>query len=345
MFTHIETFINFEADILDRYLEAGWYRSGKNIFTCNFLMFKEVYYSAIWYRIQLNQSEALLQKVNTKLKPIQRFKTVIEPFEYNIELENLYQKYIATRPFDGARSLKELLDHEKAEYNTLAVKIFDFSRLIGVGIMDTGQKAVAGIICFFDPDYQKFSLGKMLMYSKIKWAMQQDKDYFYPGYFAPGYSSFDYKLDLLPANGEFLDIKTNTWQPMDFDTKTKVWPFELIKIKLEEALKHNEVLRNNFKLLHYYFYYANMTHTFNDKELYDYPIFLLYDHPLYGYKALQFNIITHQYELIILSLEYIPSIVPQLKNVYNEGILKQIEVLQTFETLAEIDAFFVDFKD
>ena len=63
---------------LDAYLAQGWFRMGQNIFTTNFLNFKEHFYSAIWLRIVLNEYSGDKQQQKI-FKHNNSFRTEIKP--------------------------------------------------------------------------------------------------------------------------------------------------------------------------------------------------------------------------------------------------------------------------
>ncbi len=333
MFSKIEVYEQKNPNQLDQYLANGWYRSGKNIFTTNFLKFDNTFYSAIWYRLNLQKGIEYLPFLNKKLAKIKAFKITFEKFEYDTEAENLFQKYKTSRPFETAKSLLELLDITHAKFNTQAIKIYDFNRLIGIGIADLGENSMAGIVCFFDPNYQKYSLGKTLMYLKIKHCIEMGLPYFYPGYFAPGYKSFDYKLELLPQLGEFLELKTNAWLPQNM-MENQTWPLTLMEQKLNDFCFELFANQINRKSIYYEFYYCNMVSNYVDMGFYEYPIFV----HLKGNNVQQvvhYNIVKEQYELVNLVLEFYSNMNNNQPNLYTNGVLKQVLTLFTFTEPAQ----------
>ena len=61
------------AQELDVYLANGWFRMGQSIFTTNFLRFHDKFYSSIWLRIDLLNSEKSktqqkIEKLNAKFR-------------------------------------------------------------------------------------------------------------------------------------------------------------------------------------------------------------------------------------------------------------------------------------
>jgi arginine-tRNA-protein transferase len=91
---------------LDYFLAQGWYRMGPTIFTTHYIYYNATLFSTIWLRTPLESYsyskslKKLLRKNKAQL--IHEF----EPYEYDIELEVLYEKY--TSVFKG--NLPDSLD-------------------------------------------------------------------------------------------------------------------------------------------------------------------------------------------------------------------------------------------
>src|SRR5688572_25717017 len=201
---------------LDTYLEQGWFRMGQTIFTTNFIHFKDEYYSTIWLRIVLDE----LQDDTTEAKLFKRnanFRTEIRPATVTAEKEELYSRYRQPLSFQPSESLNNLLFGKTvfgSVYNTYEVVVYDQDQLIAFGFFDRGEKSAAGIVSVYDPGYKKYSLGKYLIYQKIKYCREMKIRYFYPGYFVPGYALFDYKLTIGKSALQFFKISTQQWVPI-----------------------------------------------------------------------------------------------------------------------------------
>lgn len=259
---------------LDAYLEAGWFRMGQSIFTTNFLNFRNNYYSAIWLRVDLpyfagDKTEQKLTKRNS------RFRSVIRKASIDEERESLYAKYKQNISFETSASLRHLLygKSNHSVFDTHEVCIYDQSRLIAVGYFDLGAHSAAGITCFYDPDYKKFSLGKYLIYLKIRYCKESGLKYFYPGYFVPGYSFFDYKLTIAHEQLQYLQLRSNQWLPVEEFTPADI-PYAVMKERLTELATAltDRGFRN--KLLKYEFFDANLVPELMGAELFDFPLML-----------------------------------------------------------------------
>ncbi|MEP7252864.1 MAG: GNAT family N-acetyltransferase, partial [Ginsengibacter sp.] len=99
-------------------------------------------------------------------------------------------------------------------YNTYMINMYDKGKLIAAGFFDIGQKSTAGICSIYDPAYRKYSLGKYMIYEKMFYSKREGFDYFYPGYVVPGYSMFDYKLDIGSTALEYLNRSNGEWIKM-----------------------------------------------------------------------------------------------------------------------------------
>ncbi|HLT74725.1 MAG TPA: GNAT family N-acetyltransferase [Ohtaekwangia sp.] len=257
---------------LDKYLEAGWFRMGQSVFTTNFLHFKQEFYSAIWLRVALTRF--VQDRTQEKLFKRNRiFKAVIGNANLDIQKEELFARYKQGISFDTSHSLYHLL-HGKVFYNlfdTREITLYDDDKLIAAGYFDLGENTAAGITSFYDPEYRKYSLGKYLIYLKMHWCRDQGFKYFYPGYFVPGYTFFNYKLEMGREALEFYDIKSASWKHVDEFSKS---PYNVMEQKLKDlqiSLNEGGIESQLFK---YEFFDAALFPELKDVELFDYPVFL-----------------------------------------------------------------------
>lgn len=275
MFAQIHSPNFLEPFELDAYLAKGWFRMGQDIFTCNVLHFKRVFYSAIWLRIPLAnyQNDKAFQRL---LKLNAHFQVRIQPAEITPEKEALYDKYKTGISFSTADSLVDLLLNNQKEpsiFDTYEVCVYDDEKLIATGFFDLGEKSAAGIVSFYDPEYKKHSLGKYLIYKKVDYCKGKGLEYFYPGYFAPNYPMFDYKLEIGKSVLEFYDIYTCTWQSMasfaDYPIPVYEQAHKLTEMEFGLQFAGFKTIR-----LKYEFYNANNIPRFSGLNLFDYPEFM-----------------------------------------------------------------------
>ncbi|MEM6772243.1 MAG: arginine-tRNA-protein transferase, partial [Bacteroidota bacterium] len=180
---------------------------GSNIFTTHFLFFQEQAYSAIWLRLDLkdfrfSKSQRKLLRRNAK-----HFAPASAPKTIDAEREALYQVYAEN--FDGrlSPSIADSLEDYGPEtvFNTYETTVREqrTNQLVATSYFDIGQESAASILGFYHPDQADFSLGYYTMLLEIEHCLQHNIRYYYPGYVAPGYARFDYKLRL--GNCEYYD--------------------------------------------------------------------------------------------------------------------------------------------
>ena len=263
-------------EALDAYLQQGWFRMGQTIFTTNFVHFHHQLYSAIWLRLIL--SEFTEERTQLKLfKRNARFRSEIKPATITEEKEDLYAHYKESCSFETSASLRQLL-YRGADltsvYNTYEVAVYDGKQLIAIGYFDLGGNSAEGITSVYHPAYKKFSLGKFLIYQKIMYCKQLGLTYFYPGYFVPGYASFDYKLSIGKNALEFLQLSSSQWLPLQRFSPASI-PINVMEEKLE--VLRNILMENNLvsSVLKYTYFDANLVPELTGTELFDFPIMLL----------------------------------------------------------------------
>jgi arginine-tRNA-protein transferase len=208
---------DFDLPDWDNAWAHGWFRMRQSLFTTHFLAFDRQLYPAIWLRVGLRNLPPDRLFLNLK-KRNARFRAEVVPLDRSgpsADEESLYARYRASLAFEPAPSLRDLLWGEDSDsrFPTYQIRLFDGETLIAGGIFDRGDRAAAGISCYYDPAYRKHSLGKYLIYLKMDHCQREGLDWFYPGYAAPGQPRFDYKWDLGPATLEYLSLATGNWEP------------------------------------------------------------------------------------------------------------------------------------
>lgn len=188
---------------------------GQGVFTCKFLIFESRLYSAIWIRLFLPgfQFSKSQRKLFRKLE--KQFTWEFAPLSINREKEALYQRY--ERQFSGriAPSLASSL-HDDGIHNIfnsweVCIREQDSGKLVAYSVFDLGHDSLTSIVGIYDPDYAPYSLGYFSMLLEVFYGMENGYTFYYPGYVAPGYPKFDYKLRLGPVayyadeTGEWID--------------------------------------------------------------------------------------------------------------------------------------------
>jgi arginine-tRNA-protein transferase len=88
-------------------------------------------------------------------------------------------------------------------------------KLVAVGILDIAKTSVSSNYFYFDPDYSDRSLGVLSTLKEIEFAKQNDKPFYYLGFYIEESDKMRYKSEFQPAQVRIKD----KW--VDFD-KTKL---------------------------------------------------------------------------------------------------------------------------
>ena len=78
------------------------------------------------------------------------------------------------------------------------VLYYDQEKLIGVDLIDILENGISSIYFYYDPDYAKYSLGKLSLYHQIKYAQSTNKQWIYLGYYVEDCPSLSYKSQYTP---------------------------------------------------------------------------------------------------------------------------------------------------
>lgn len=228
------------GEMLDFYLNRGYYRMQQELFTCQFLPIENSLHTVHWLRLRLAEvqygpEQRRLLRLNAQ------FAVSIQPFQLTDEYEALYEQYRAGIDFDAPLTVESFILGGAAHnvFNTAVVEVRDGERLIAAGIFDRGGRSLAGIMNFYHLAYRKYSLGKYLMLLKIEHARQQQHIFYYPGYLVQGYPKFDYKLFACRAATEVFDCVENRWLPFSWEV-VEAQSTELLTYWLPEGYRARE---------------------------------------------------------------------------------------------------------
>lgn len=277
-----------EKPMLDSYLSYGWFRAGRGLFKKVFLQFNNHFYNAFWLRYDLSAFTLTSRLLKIKQKN-QSFKVVVQPITITDEKVQLYEAYKASVPFEPSDSLENLLygseRYVEPIFDTYEVLIYDYNRLIGFGFFDIGEQAAAGINAVYDPDYKKYSLGKFIILQKLLYCKSKKIKWFYPGYVAPGYPAFDYKLFYDMHSISFFDFVSNTWKSYEACSES-VNPIQTIQSRLQLVIDQLPLIGLQGEIIDNPFYDLGMYLPNEQYELIDVPQFIALSKPE---AAFQFN--------------------------------------------------------
>ena len=244
-----------------------------SIYTAHILRYDGNIFSPIRLRFDLQKWHGggtlkKLSKRNTGLR------AVFHPIEITDMHEAVYSVYRQFRfgidPYDLKMSI--LGPAGENPFNTWMVDLYEEDKLIGCGLFDKGEKAAAGIISYYDPNYQSRSLGKFIIYQILHYCKQLGMEYFYPGYMIPGLKDFDYKMDVGGTATEFFQLSSEKWLPWAAFTEKEHHLNEMIR-KLNEILERPKFCKLPMHLLYNDHFDVGIYHHFAD-QIWDFPVFI-----------------------------------------------------------------------
>lgn len=101
---------------------------------------------------------------------------------YNLKPQSYHELYVS-----GAHNFgKEVL-------------YFHEDQLIGVDLIDFLDDGISSIYFYYDPDFEKLSLGRLSIYEQIILAKEYDLDWIYLGYYVEHCQSLKYKASYAPS--------------------------------------------------------------------------------------------------------------------------------------------------
>lgn len=123
----------------------------------------------------------------------------------------LYERYINERHSDGAMFPANYEQYESFLtchwLDTDYIELWDKDTLIAVAVTDSLENSLSAIYTFFDPDYEQYSLGVVMILKQIERCLSQNKQFLYLGYQIDQCQKMNYKNQYQP-NEVLLD---NIW--------------------------------------------------------------------------------------------------------------------------------------
>ena len=259
---------------LDALLERGWFRMRENVFTTHYYIRNADLLSTVWLRSQL--ADYRFSKSQRKhLRYLhKRYDIHFTPLQLTEEHELLYQRYLSVAKGDRSTSIEGVLgDVDCVVFQSQMLEVRDpqdNNRLVAMSVFDLGLKALQSIIGMYDPDYEQESLGVYTMLLEVEWAIEQEYDLYYIGYFTPGFSTFDYKLRL--QNIQFFNPDSQQWFVIDQLNTDLLWSSQHVqRLKKVQEYLTSHGLESTIRLN--VFYDTIILHALGDTYL-DEPIFL-----------------------------------------------------------------------
>lgn len=202
-----------EQAVFDQYLLRGWRLLGYSVIRHNFAICRGRICRTLPLRIRLDQAFAFSKSQRQLLRRNADLRAECAPISLNTEKEQLFLRH--TERFRDRQTLSLYSFLHRNAHDTpvtgLEYAIYEQDRLIACSYFHLGETAMSGTYCFFDPDFDRRSLGSYTMLLELQMAQQLGKQYYYHGYCYDVPSQFDYKLNF--NNLESMDWKTGAWTP------------------------------------------------------------------------------------------------------------------------------------
>lgn len=145
-------------------------------------------------------------------RKLNKAKTVFEvkySEQERAEYYPLYSKYITERHQDGS-----MYPPEQSQYKSFLfchwlpitfIELWHADTLVGVAVTDCMDNAISAIYTFFDPDFEHYSVGTLMILEQIKFAQAHNKEHVYLGYQIDECAKMRYKTQFLPAENRVGD--------------------------------------------------------------------------------------------------------------------------------------------
>ncbi|MBQ4850637.1 arginyltransferase [Pseudoalteromonas sp. MMG012] len=140
--------------------------------------------------------------------------SIVESHEERPNYYPLYEKYISLRHRDGSMFPPNHLQYESFLFcrwlPITFIELWHFDKLVAVAVTDTMPNSLSAIYTFFDPDYESYSLGTVMILAQIDYAQRAKKQYLYLGYQIDSCKKMKYKSHYKPAQRFINDIWVNS---------------------------------------------------------------------------------------------------------------------------------------
>ena len=188
----------------------------------------------ILYRPSCNECSACLSaRIDVKkFKPSKSQKKIIRRNKFLVRSSNspwateeqydLFQRYLQERHAKGGMADMDVFEFaamiEESSIETRVIEYHHENLLQSVCLSDFLSDGLSMVYSFFDPDESKKSLGTFMILDHIALALELELPYLYLGYWVPGSSKMNYKV-----NFKGVEIfQNNVWQPLSEVNKSSL---------------------------------------------------------------------------------------------------------------------------
>ncbi|MEA3521494.1 MAG: arginyltransferase [Campylobacterota bacterium] len=198
--THYKIIQECDKKHCSELIERGWRRFGTMFFRpicsdCNKCE-----------SIKIDVSKHKFSKSDRRvIKKASHFKVIIQTPTLSRQHLELFRRY------HDFMQIKRGWDHQKVSaenyftsfvqgYSDFGYEVlyFDEDKLIAIDLIDILDNGISSIYFYYDPDYQKFSLGKYSIYQQIEYAKKLGLSWIYLGYYVQECQSLSYKSRYKP---------------------------------------------------------------------------------------------------------------------------------------------------
>jgi arginine-tRNA-protein transferase len=198
--THYRIVQNCKASYCEVLIERGWRRFGNMFFrpVCAECTSCESFKIDVKnYEFSKSEKRILRKNIETKVV-IQRPRVTPEHLElfekYHLHMHNKrdwsYEK-------TNARHYYASFVHSYGDFG-YEVLYYIQDRLVGVDLIDILPHGISSIYFYYDPDFEKNSLGTFSMLQQIQMAKERNLEWIYLGYYVKGCQSLEYKSRYAP---------------------------------------------------------------------------------------------------------------------------------------------------
>lgn len=131
---------------------------------------------------------------------------------------DLYREYVKARHNENRESLPDENEFEnflmRSNNNSIFIEFRLNQQLIGVSLCDFFDDGISAVYTFFDPSYQRRSLGVFAILTQIEYVKSLGLSYLYLGYWVPHSSKMQYKSKYQPLEILFQNEWLRLKQPL-----------------------------------------------------------------------------------------------------------------------------------
>ncbi|KIW94850.1 uncharacterized protein Z519_04828 [Cladophialophora bantiana CBS 173.52] len=177
-----------------------------------------------------NIKRPVSKKTGVPIEPAHNFEVNLEGDSFTKEKYDIFLKYQLQIHKDPASRWKEPdfkrflctgLDRKILKIGGKTLKLGSYhqcyrldGRLIAVGVLDLLPHAVSSVYLFYDPEYERWDLGKMSALREISLAVEAGYEYYYmAGYYIHSCNKMRYKATFTPTY--ILDPESFEWNLFD----------------------------------------------------------------------------------------------------------------------------------